>query len=94
MTGPYAGFATPQVHQMRGHATVQGGLSCRAEASSLAASQGFGELDDPDGWIVLARLRAGSATGRVFWDACDLVIMAPAADVAARRFDRCVLLSG
>ncbi|NEK15087.1 hypothetical protein [Rhizobium leguminosarum] len=52
------------------------------------------EAIDPDGWIVLARLRAGSATGRVFWDACDLVIMAPAADVAARRFDRCVLLSG
>ncbi|MDU0365495.1 hypothetical protein RWK44_34605 [Rhizobium sp. 25PS6] len=48
----------------------------------------------PDGWIVLARLRAGSATGRVFWDASDLVIMAPAADVAARRFDHCVLLSG
>jgi hypothetical protein len=94
LTGPYAGSATPQVHQMLGHATIQGGLSCRAEASSLAASQGFGELDDPDGWIVLAGPRAGSATGRVFWDAGDLVIMAPAADVAARRFDHCVLLSG
>ncbi|OOO48393.1 hypothetical protein BS630_19565 [Rhizobium laguerreae] len=79
---------------MRGHATIQGGLPCSGEASSLAASQGFSELDDPDGWIVLARLRAGSATGRVFWDASDLVIMAPAADVAARRFDHCVLLSG
>ncbi|MCA2412194.1 hypothetical protein GYN07_14405 [Rhizobium leguminosarum bv. viciae 248] len=79
---------------MLGHATIQGGLSCCGEASSLAASQGFGDLDDLDGWIVLARLRAGSATGRVFWDACDLVIMAPAADVAAGRFDRRVLLSG
>ncbi|MBN9982055.1 hypothetical protein HFO74_08865 [Rhizobium laguerreae] len=94
MTGPYAGFATPQVHQMRGHATIQGGLPCSGEASSLAASQGFGELDDPGGWIVLAGPRAGSATGRVFWDASDLVIMAPAADVAARSFDYCVLLSG
>lgn len=94
LTGPYAGSATPQVHQMLGHAMIQGGLSCRREASSVAASRGFDDLNDPNSWIVLARLRAGSATGRVFWDASDLVIMAPAADVAARRLDRCVLMSG
>jgi hypothetical protein len=93
-TGPYAGAGAPQVHQMLGHAMIQGGQDCRREASKLAVSQGFADLDDPDRWIVLVRLRAGSATGRVFWNANDLVIMAPTADVESRRFDRCVLLSG
>lgn len=94
LTGPLAGSETPQSHQMLGHATIQGGLDCRNEAATAAASRGYADLSDPDQWIVLVRLRAGSATGRVFWDAHDLVIMAPAADVAAGRWDRCVLLAG
>jgi hypothetical protein len=94
LTGPLAGSGTSQRHQMLGHATVQGGSDCRNEAATAAASRGYPELSDPPQWIVLVRLRAGSATGRVFWDANDVVIMAPAADVAGRRFDRCVLLLG
>ncbi|MBY3064787.1 DUF1963 domain-containing protein [Rhizobium laguerreae] len=94
LTGPLAGSGTPQSHQMLGHATIQGGLDCRNEAATAAASSGYPELSDPSQWVVFVRLRAGSATGRVFWDADDLVIMAPAADVAAGRFDRCVLFSG
>lgn len=91
---PHAGPATPQSHQMLGHATIQGNLDCREEAARLAVSKGYADLGDPDGWIVLVWLRAGSATGREFWDANDLVIMAPAVDLAGQRWDRCVLLSG
>lgn len=94
LTGPLVGSETPQSHQMLGHATIQGGLDCRNEAVTAAASRGYAGLSDPDQWIVLVQLRAGSATDRVFWDAHDLVIMAPAADVAAGRWDRCVLLAG
>ncbi|MBX4860410.1 hypothetical protein HJA86_10570 [Rhizobium bangladeshense] len=78
---------------MLGHAMIQGGLDCHKEAARLGKSKGWSDLDDPDAWIVLVRLRAGSATGRVFWDAADLVIMVPAADMADRRFDRCLLLT-
>ncbi|WP_069061713.1 DUF1963 domain-containing protein [Sinorhizobium sp. RAC02] len=94
LTGPLAGSGTPQIHQMLGHATIRGGIDCRDEAVTADVSMDLPELSDPSQWIVLVRLRAGSATGRVFWDADDLVIMAPAIDVAAGRFDRCVLLSG
>ena len=94
LTAPLAGWGIPQSHQMLGHATIQGGLDCRNEAATDAESRGYADLSDPDQWIVLVRLRAGSATGRAFWDAHDLVIMAPAADVAAGRWDRCVLLVG
>lgn len=94
LTGPLAGSGTPQIHQMLGHATIRGGIDCRDEAVTADVSMDLPELSDPSQWIVLVRLRAGSATGRVFWDADDLVIMAPAIDVAAARFDRCVLLSG
>ncbi|GAK72874.1 DUF1963 domain-containing protein [Agrobacterium rubi] len=93
-TGPLAGSGTPQIHQMLGHATIRGGIDCRDEAVTDDVSMDLPELSDPSQWIVLVRLRAGSATGRVFGDADDLVVMAPAPDVAARRFDRCVLLSG
>lgn len=93
MTGLLAGSGTPQSHQMLGHATISGGLDCRNEAATTAASAGIPDLGDADHWVVLVRLRAGSATGRVFWDANDLAIMAPAADVAAGRYGRCVLLS-
>ncbi|WP_332303291.1 DUF1963 domain-containing protein [Rhizobium sp. GR12] len=94
LTGPLAGSGTPQIHQMLGHATIRGGIDCRDEAVTADVSMDLPKLSDPSQWIVLVRLRAGSATGRVFWDADDLVIMAPAIDVAAGRFDRCVLLSG
>ncbi|WP_105384366.1 DUF1963 domain-containing protein [Neorhizobium alkalisoli] len=94
VVGQHAGSATPQIHQMLGYATIQGNLDCREEAARLAVSAGHIDLGDPDGWIVLVWLRAGSATGREFWDADDLFIMAPAADLAGKRWDRCILLSG
>ena len=94
LTGPHAGSGKPQVHQMLGHATIQGGIDCREEAARWGVSEGWADLSNPDDWIVLVRLRAGSAIGLVFWVANDLVIMAPAADVAARRWERCVVLSG
>ncbi|MHC1550736.1 DUF1963 domain-containing protein [Phyllobacterium sp. K27] len=92
--GPHAGAGTPQVHQMLGHATIRGGQDCRKEAAEMAESAGWSDLGNPDAWIVLFRLRAGSATGLLFWDAADLVIMASAIDMAARRFERLLLLSG
>jgi hypothetical protein len=94
VAGATAGAGTPQVHQMLGFATIRGGHDCRAEATRFAESEPAGALDDSKAWMVLVRLRAGSATGMVFGDADDLVIMAPVADVAARRFDRCMMLSG
>ncbi|SFB45121.1 protein of unknown function [Rhizobium sp. NFR07] len=94
VAGPTAGAGTPQVHQMLGFATIRGGHDCRSEAARFAEREGAEGLDDHKAWIVLVRLRAGSATGMVFWDADDLIIMAPAADVAAGRFDRCMMLSG
>jgi hypothetical protein len=94
LAGPTAGAGTPQVHQMLGFAAIRGGHDCRREATRFVGEDGAEGLDDPKEWMVLARLRAGSATGMMFWDADDLVIMAPVADVAAGRFDRCMMLSG
>ncbi len=93
-TGRHAGAGRPQVHQMLGHATIRGGHDCRREVADIAEEKGWSDLTDPDRWTVLVRLRSGEATGRIFWDANDLVVMAPSADLAIRRFDRCVLLTG
>lgn len=92
--GRQAGAGRPQVHQMLGYATIRGGHDCRVEAAEDALFRGWSDLGDPMAWIILVRLPAGSATGRTFWDADDLVIMVPVADLATKRFDRCVLLSG
>nr|MDX8319683.1 DUF1963 domain-containing protein [Agrobacterium sp. rho-8.1] len=92
--GRQAGAGQPQVHQMLGYATIRGGHDCRVEAAEHALSRGWSDLADPTAWGILVRLPAGSATGRTFWDADDLVIMVPVADLASNRFDRCVLLSG
>ncbi|MBN7809023.1 DUF1963 domain-containing protein [Agrobacterium rosae] len=92
--GRQAGEGQPQVHQMLGYATIRGGHDCRVEAAEDALSRGWGDLGEPMAWVILVRLPAGSATGRIFWDADDLVIMVPVADLATNRFDRCVLLSG
>lgn len=94
VAGATAGAGTPQVHQMLGFANIRGGHDCCAEATRFAEREPAGAPADPKAWMVLVRLRAGSATGMVFGDADDLVIMAPVADVAAGRFDRCMMLSG
>lgn len=92
--GRYAGAGHPQVHQMLGTATIEGGRDCRVEAARDARSRDWHDLDDPDSWTVLVRVVAGSATGREFWDRDDLVIMVPKTDLPMKRFDRCLLLSG
>lgn len=92
--GRQAGAGQPQVHQMLGYATIRGGHDCRVEAAEHGLSRGWSDLGDPTAWGILVRLPAGSATGRTFWDADDLVIMVPVADLATTKFDRCVLLSG
>ncbi len=93
-TGRHAGAGRPQIHQMLGHATIRGGNDCRMDVADIAEEQGWSDLIDSGGWTVLVRVRSGESTGRIFWDANDLVVMAPSADLAIRRFDRCVLLTG
>lgn len=94
VTGFHPDLTLPQIHQMLGHAALADGWDGRVAAAEQARERGHADLADPDGWIVLVRINAGSVTGREFWDALDLTIMAPRADVAARRWDRCLLLPG
>lgn len=87
-------IALPQIHGMLGHVTHDGWRDCRQEAAGFAEQEGHVDLTTPEDWMLLVHLQAGSATGREFWDALDLTIMAPVADVTARRWDRCIVLSG
>lgn len=84
----------PQIHQMLGYATYGGGQECLQAVADSAQQDGYADLTDPQSWMVLVRVNAGSTTGREFWDALDLTVMAPKADVAAGRWDRCILLPG
>ncbi|WP_109513784.1 DUF1963 domain-containing protein [Pseudomonas ovata] len=82
------------VHQMLGYATYAGGQDCRQEVAGSAQQDEHADLTDPESWMVLVHINADSTTGRVFWDALDLTVMAPRSDVAAGRWERCVLLPG
>lgn len=92
--GSFAAMALPQRHQLLGHARLEGHGDLREVAAEAAVSAGHVNLGDPGDWIVLVRVRAGSVTGREFWDADDLVVLAPLPDVAKGRWDRCVLVPG
>ncbi len=84
----------PQIHQILGCASFEGRQDCREEMAGSAERNGYADLTAPESWMVLARVNANSTTGREFWDALDLTVMAPEADVDALRWDRCILLLG